>query len=538
MNQLSNYIFYSTLFILLSNCANVGTPDGGPKDEDAPIMVSSNPPYETINFDKNQIRLYFDEYIKLKDLNKKLIVSPPLKNNLLVKPQNAATKTLNIKILDTLLKNTTYTINFGNAIEDNNEGNPIQSFKYVFSTGKYIDSLTCTGKVKYPFLNEKTKNINLLLYKINDSFSDSIIYKKKPNYVTSTLDSTVYNFSNLQKGKYLLIALKENFSDYIFNPTTDKIGFYPTIITLPRDSVLEKTISIFKEKQPFILKRPKEISKGKIIFPYQGDVDKLSVKILSKTHRNFKYISKFEPDKDTLNYWFSPFETDSLNFIAFHNNTKDTISVKLRKKSIDSLTFKLMSPNVLPIKDTVFVSSNNPIVKIDTNKIKLIDKDSLSVSYSTYLSQNENKLGIFFNKKGKQNYNLKVLPNAFEDIYNQKNKLSEFNFKTKEIEEYGRITIDVKNLTSNNLIIELVDRNKSNIIERRFIKHSKKIILDLLEPDTYYIRAIIDENNNNKWDTGNYLQKKLPETVVYYKEELKLRANYYLENNTFIINKN
>ena len=111
------------LITLISSCAKTGRPDGGPKDELAPLFVTSEPPYETINFSSKEVTLDFNEFIKLKDINKQLVVSPPLKNPLLISPQGTASKTLNIEILDTLTINTTYIFNFGNAIEDNNESN-------------------------------------------------------------------------------------------------------------------------------------------------------------------------------------------------------------------------------------------------------------------------------------------------------------------------------------------------------------------------------------------------------------------------------
>ena len=536
MKPFFRFLLFSISIVILSNCARTGRPEGGPKDEDAPLFITSNPPYKTTNFDKKEIRLNFNEFIKLKDLNKQLIVSPPLKTPLLVTPQGTASKFLDLKILDTLQENTTYIINFGNAIEDNNEANVLESFQYVFSTGNYIDSLTTSGQIKDAYLDKQTKNTNVLLYKIDSSFNDSIIFKKKPNYVTNTLDTSRFNLSNLKKGKYLMIALKETSSDYIFNPKTDKIGFVKDIITLPKDSIIEKPIAIFKETQSYRFRRAKEITKGKIAFGYEGEIKDLQIKITSKTPDDFKSIAKFEKDKDTLNYWFTPFKADSLNFIVSNANFLDTVTVKLRKKKIDSLILKSSIGRTLHLRDTFFISGNNPLVKIDTNKITLTDKDTLAVSYKSIISEKENKIAFLFNKKPEQNYVIKILPDAIFDIYNQKNDTLNFNMTTKEIEDYGKITMNVINETSKNLIIELLEgKNKDKLVERRFITSSKNLVFDLLEPKTYYVRAIVDDNKNNKWDTGNYLLKQLPERIIYFSEELKLRANYYLEGNVFTI---
>lgn len=529
--------FFLLLFIsLISSCAKTGRPDGGPKDELAPLFVTSKPPYKTINFTSKEIELRFNEFIKLKDLNMQLVVSPPLKNPLLVSPQGTASKLLKIEILDTLALNTTYIFNFGNAIEDNNESNKLEGFKYVFSTGSYIDSLETTGTVTDAFLDKKPKKTNIVLYRLDSIFTDSIIYKEKPNYVTTALDTTKFNFTNLKKGKYLLLALEENSSDYIFNPQTDKIGFYSDTISLPKDSILTKPIKLFKEIQPYQFRRAKEVFKGKIEFGYEGEIKDLKVELLSKVSDSFKSISRFEIDKDTLNYWHTPIAVDSLNFIVSNDIFLDTVTVKFRKNKIDSLKITPSTNGTLHLRDTFFIKSNNPIVKIDTSKIIFVHKDTIRVKYSSYNSKKENKIGFIFDKRQKEKYRISAFPGSFTDIYTLKNDTLNYSFKTIELEDYGKITLNIVNTASKNLIIDLLSgKNNDQIIERKYISTSEILVFNLLEPNTYFVRAIVDDNNNKKWDTGNYLRKELPENIIYYKEELKVRANYFLEGNTFTI---
>ncbi|MCI2228789.1 Ig-like domain-containing protein [Polaribacter sp. MSW13] len=536
MKLIFRFFFLLFLVIFISNCARTGRPEGGPKDEDAPLFVTSSPPYNTINFNKKEIKIEFDEYITLKDLNKQLVVSPPLKNPPLISPQGTPSKFIKIEILDTLVKNTTYIFNFGNAVRDNNESNILENFKYVFSTGNYIDSLTNSGSIKDAVSYKRPSKVNLLLYKIDSSYTDSLVYKKKPNYVTSALDTTKFNFTNLKEGKYFIIALEETTSDYLYNPTTDKIGFLLDTITLPKDSILKKPITLFKEKLPYSFKRGKEITKGKIQFGFSGENKDIAIKILSKTPENFKSISKLEVDKDTLNYWFTPFEADSLNFEVSNGKFLDTLTVKLRKKKIDSLLFNSSISGTLHFRDTLFILSNNPITAIDTSKVSIIDKDTIDIKYNTINSIKENKIGFIFDKKPKQQYRFKALPNAFNDLFSQTNDTIRYNLSTKDIDDYGKITLKVDNINSKNLIIEiLTGKNQDQLIERKFINTSETLVFDFLEPNKYTIRAIVDENKNNQWDTGNFLKKLLPEKIIYYKIELQLRANHYLEEN-FSIN--
>ena len=274
------HLFLIFLVLSFSQCAKKGRPDGGPKDEDAPLFVTSNPPYETTNFDKKEINIYFNEYIKLKDLRKQLIVSPPLNpaNPSIISPQGSPSKFINIKILDTLKDNSTYIFDFGNSVQDNNEANTLERFKYVFSTGSYIDSLNLSGNVKNSFKSESVEDIKLLLFRLDSSYTDSAVYNRKPDYVTSSLDSSNYQFTNLRKGNYLLVALNEVRSDYIFNPKTDEIGFLRDTISLPRDSIID-AILIFKEELPYKFKRGKEFRKGQLTFGYQGKPNDLKIAV-------------------------------------------------------------------------------------------------------------------------------------------------------------------------------------------------------------------------------------------------------------------
>lgn len=517
--------------ILLAKCARKGRPTGGPKDETAPILVIANPPYESTNFKKDEIKIEFDEYIVLKNLTKQLIVSPPLKNPAVITPQGTPSKYLKIKLLDTLQQNTTYTFNFGNAIQDNNESNKIESFKYVFSTGDYIDSLTVKGTVADALKRKLKKNISVLLYRLDTTYNDSIPLKQKPSYVTNTADSLNFKFTNIKEGKYAIMAIDEETKDYIFNPKKDKIGFLTDTISLPKDSVLTTPITIFKETQPFKFKRGREIVKGKIQFGFTGDKTGMKLKLLSTVPKTYKSFQQFEKEKDTLNYWFTPIKTDSLNFIVSKNNFLDTITVKLRKKKIDSLSVSSSVSGILHLNDTLFFNTNNPITLIDKKQFLLVDKDTVAVPF-TLKEEKFNKLALVFNKQPKQKYNLKVLPNAITDLYQTTNDTLQYSFNTKDPEDYGEIILNVQNEAKNPVIIQLLSNNK--VLKSEFLTASKKINFKLLELKEYTIRAIIDENNNKIWDTGNFLTKTQPERIVYFSQEIKLRANWIF-NETFLI---
>ena len=522
-------LFLIVLVLSFSQCAKKGRPDGGPKDEDAPLFVTANPPYETINFDKNEINIYFNEYIKLKDLSKQLIISPPLnpENPPLISPQGSPSKYINIQILDTLLENSTYIFDFGNSVQDNNEANTLERFKYVFSTGAYIDSLTLSGSVKNSFKSESVENIKLLLYRLDSAYTDSAVYNRKPDYVTSTLDSSNYEFSNLRKGNYLLVALNDAGSDYVFNPKTDEIGFLKDTIWLPRDSIIKTELSIFKEELPYTFRRGKEIRKGQLIFGYQGKPSNIKIENLSAVPDNFQTIIFPEKDKDTLNLWHSPIEKDSLIFKISNNNIIDTITVALRKKQLDSLTVTKITGGVLNIKDTLFFSTNNPIIKIDTSKINFVHTDSIYITYKAFISKKESSVGFLFEKKFKTSYKLNLYPDALVDIFETSNDTVTSQFRTRSIEDYGEISLAIQNPEKVPVIIQLTDINDVTVAQETS-SENKTISFNYLIPKKYKIRIIYDTNNNGKWDTGNYLEKKQPEPVQYFPEVQEIRPNWVL----------
>ncbi len=520
-------LFLIVLILSFSHCAKKGRPSGGPKDEEAPLFVTADPPYENINFNKDEINIYFNEYIKLKNINDQLIISPPLNpaNPSLISPQGSPSKFINIKILDTLLENTTYIFDFGSSVEDNNESNKLERFKYVFSTGNYIDSLTLAGSVKNAYKSEDIKNIKLLLYRLDSSYTDSAVYKRKPDYVTSTLDSSNYQFSNLRKGKYFLVALNDFRSDYLFDPSADEIGFLNDTISLPSDTLINRSIPVFKEELPYTFKRGKEIKKGQLIFGYKGKPSNLTIETLSKVPEDFLTIYFKEKEKDTLNLWHTPIERDSLIFKVINKNTIDTVIVKLRKKKLDSLTITELNRSILDYKDTLFFGANNPIIKLDTSKIKFVDADTIKVPYTPFISTKESKIGFLFKKKLKTTYRLNIYPEAFTDIFNQTNDTVAAQFRTRGLDDYGEIILAIQNPESTPVIIQLIDINDKTVAQE-ITSRTETITFSYLSPKKYKVRIMYDTNNNGKWDTGDYLKKRQPELIEFFPETFELRANW------------
>lgn len=532
----------SLLFLVLAifvflQCARRGTPSGGPKDITPPVLIKTEPLNLSTNFKDKKIRLYFDEYVRLEDVQNQLIVSPPLKYNPQISPQGVASKVIEIQIKDTLEENTTYTINFGQSIVDNNEGNPNRFLTYVFSTGSYIDSLSVSGVVKDAFNREADDFVSILLYEIDTSYTDSTVYKRPPNYITNTLDSTnIFTLRYLKEGRYAMIAIKDNGKNNIFDQTEDKIGFIKDTVVLPADTVY--LLNLFKEIPNYSVSPPTYAAANKIIFGYYGEEEKLTITPLSSIPDSIETLVAKVPEKDSLNFWFTPFEVDSLIFEVYNEqeNVRDTFTVKTRKLLSDSLMLYPSHRRQLNFQDDFSITSSIPIRAVDSSKIVFFNKDSVNIPYSISLDTLMNKIDFDFAKEPNETYSLELYPNIVKDIFDNTNDTIAYRLSTGGLADFGNLRLNLDGDISYPMLIQLTDKD-GKLYREVYLTEGNLVEFNTIEPDQYYVRVIFDNNANKKWDTGSYLLKKQPERVVYYPLQIEVRANWELEQ-TFSINKN
>lgn len=524
-----NHIKYFLLFVIvtLASCAKRGTITGGLKDTLAPTLKISFPENYSKNFKGKEIKLVFDEYIKLKNLNKQLVISPPLKYEPLITPLSAS-KYISIKIQDTLATNTTYSFNFGQSIADNNEGNPLNQFKYVFSTGNYIDSLTLGGRVKDALEKEVDAFVSVQLYEVNDNFNDSIIYHKPPSYITNTLDSLkTFKLENLKAGKYLLVALKDYNANNIFDPKKEKIGFVKNYVSIPNDTLYE--LELFKENLPFKAFKPVQASGNKLYVGYEGEPSSIASRpkiVLKNKNEIVESIVTQYPNKDSLQVWFKPVKTDSLAVAVKLNNYDKNFILKLKDQKKDTLSITPKYNGTLHFRDRYSLNSSTPLVKFDNAKIKLINKDAIAVDFTTLYDDFHQEWFFDFKKEPSQKYTLSLLPGAATDFYGIANDSLSFTATTQKTEEYGNLIINLKNVKSFPIIIELTNE-KGKVVATEYTESKTKIEFNLLEPTIFNLRVIYDDNKNKKWDTGNYIEKKQAEEVVYFSKVIRdVRANW------------
>lgn len=523
--------YFLLLFaILIIGCAKRGNITGGLKDTLAPVLRESVPENYKTNFTGNEIKLYFDEYIKLKDVNKQLIVSPPMNTAPVISPTNAS-KFVSIKIKDTLQPNTTYSLNFGQSIQDNNEGNIFSQFKYIFSTGAYIDSLSISGTIQDALETESDNFVTVMLYEINEKFNDSTIYKEKPRYVTNTLDSaTTFRIENIKAGKYQLIALKDN-NNFIYNPGKEKIAFYDEPITV---SAEEKSynLKLFKETLQRKSFKPSQASGNRMTIGYEGDFSDTKI-VVKNGPTALKTIVTKLPEKDSLQVWFPSVKADSLQVSVSSENYTNEHYIKIKEQKMDSLTFSAKPSGTINFREKFELTSSIPLTQFDKTKIFLVDKDSTAIDFNTKYDEYNQKLTFDFIKEPEQKYKITLLPGALTDFYERSNDSLRYNFSTKSTTDYGNFTFTLENLKSYPVIVQLTD-SKGKVLDYEYLETEPVANFSLVVPGTFIVRIIYDTNKNGKWDPGSYLNKTQSEEVIYFPRALTVRDNWDV-NETLIL---
>lgn len=506
----------------LSSCAKRASISGGTKDTIAPVMKQSFPPNYSTNFNGKEIKIVFDEYIKLKNLNKQLIVSPPMQRQPIITPTTAS-KTLTIKILDTLKPNTTYSFNFGKSIEDNNEGNPYQQFKYVFSTGNIIDSLKLRGRVLDAYNKDVESFVSVMLYEYDEHFTDSLIYKERPRYITNTLDSIkIFELENLKAGKYKLIALKDKSSNNKYDPKVDKIGFLSSAVTIPTDSLY--TIKLFKETLPFKVNKPSQAGGSKLTLGYEGNFEKAKVKTFDRSTEVRNILTKV-PDKDSVLVWFPASVKDSIKVEVADGTFKKDFSVKLKEQKNDSLVLSPKYGNSLALRNAFILKTSRPLVSFDDTKISVRSKDSTAQKFTVSYDEFQMEMKIDFAREPLEKYKIELLPGAIKDFYEKKNDTLSYSISTKNTSDYGNLRLTISNIKSYPVIVELSSK-KGETLESRTLKEGNIVDFNLIDPLLYDVRIIYDTNKNGRWDTGNFLENRQPEEVIYFPTSIDVRANW------------
>ena len=525
-------LFYSCLFfvivILVVSCAVQVAPEGGLKDSEPPHLVSSKPPNYSTSFPGKEIELNFDEYVSLNEISSQLIVSPLLKYS----PETRIRKkSILIKIRDTLLENTTYTMNFGQGIMDNNEGNKLDNFQFVFSTGSVIDSLDITGKIIKAIDLKTEKGILAMLYNKSD---DSLPYLERPVYFSRTNDSGQFRISNISPGDYKLVGLKEADGNYLYTPGEEMIGFNDNPVSANSENV---NLKVFNEVTSVRLLRAYSEFPGKVVLVFNTSAVTLQWKWLTDTTKLKIFAQNYSKESDTISIWYKNITSDSLSFYFNHKSSNDTVTLRLFKKTDEVKGRKgpameiSNGENQTTVQDLYLpyhLQCNRPIEKAEFDKIIFLE-DSLPVKLQ-YVFTDSLKMNINVNHKWKPKgrYSFFIPSGTFTDIYGNKNDTVKIEFITHGENDYGSITIKFQKTDSVPYVVQLID-DKSSVY--REFKTTTDTVIELtnLDPRVYNVKFIQDINGNGKWDTGNYLKKIQPENIDFYPEPITVRANWDVE---------
>lgn len=500
-------------------------PTGGDKDNTAPEVLEFNPKNKTTDFTKTKIEITFSEYIQLTKSDEQIIISPPLntKPNFINKG-----KILEIKFKESLLPNTTYTINFGNSIGDNKENNTLP-LSYVFSTGSSIDSNFISGEVLNAFTNQPEKDITIGLYETS-TYTDSTAYKYKPVYLGKTNINGVFTITNLPTTSFYLLAFNDVNKNLKYD-NTESIGFINSPINTA-DSVVTKTaIRLFKAETYQIGTIVDTFCKEQ--YKYTFVVYKPNGLTITSTQTK-QYINKIHAntDLDTF-YVFTKTQDSSVLFKALNSSNSAPVILK-NKSSLKAPKLSTQLTKQVEINDSIKLKFNNPIISIDTARIKLF-KDSTQIKYN-WIKISDFEYAVAYNWEEKTSYKIQVLDSACKDFYNQYNKKEGSGFTIKALKEYANLLlhITIPPLSKHQYILQLLSDDEKKVCYEFIITKNQDINLINILPGTYKIKYIYDSNGNNGWDNGDFNQKQQPEQVGYFKEKVVIKPYWDLEQSVLI----
>jgi uncharacterized protein (DUF2141 family) len=528
LNSAIKYSYTAILICLLFSCAQPGYLTGGEKDTTSPKVALEDtisnrkkefPPNQSIHFSSERIEIHFDELITLKDEKKQIVITPTLETAPTFEVKG---KKLFVNFETKPEPSTTYIINFGDAIRDVTEGNMFSNYKYVFSSGSYIDSLKYKGVVLDAFSRAPVADVWIMLYQ---ELADSIPLKEKPYYFGKTNSSGSCTIENIATGTYKSFVLEDQNGNYRYDQAVEKIGFSTSLLNL-KDSIAIDTFSLFTNFSAKSKLGDLKIQKnGKLTIPLSQPVTEslqLSNELLSNFWNDTLLLNE---SKDTVFGWVKP-------------NKKEVKGVKFVATNFQSSTFNCTPPTDTLLKFTTngtkaikpnerfYLEFSQPLEKVDSEKLEfLINDKSTSLDYSMASS----KFIIENNLHPDSSYILNALPGAFQSIYGNSNDSLSVFLNIGELNDFGNIMLNINQVDSVQLIIELLDKGK--IVERKKLGkvNSTKVTFKNLEPKSYNIRIIFDDNNNGVWDTGNYFMKVQPEKIAYYSDPITVRKGWDLD---------
>lgn len=581
---------------MLYSCAKMGAPDGGWYDETPPHVVGAMPAEKSTHVSKRNIRINFNEFVKIDNPTQNVVVSPP---QLEVPEIKGEGKSINVKLIDKLQPNTTYTIDFSNAISDNNEGNPLGNFTYSFSTGNHIDTLEVAGYVVQAADLEPVKGILVGLYA---DLSDTA-FKTKPMLRVSRTDSRGhFIIRGVAPGKYRVYALQDADGNYSFNQRSEMLAFNHDIIepsfrpdvrqdTLWRDSLHIESIAqvsythflpdniclrafneIVTDRHLLKSERP-EPNHFTLYYTY-GDSVLPNVRGLNFNTKD-AFVVESSAHKDTVTYWLRDtalVNQDTLKMVVTQNisdstgvlrQQEDTLTLlakvpyakrlkdkqkafdewkkkqdKLKKRGEPYETTMPEEPLKLEITPSgdmdpdqnISIVAKEPLKDVDTNHVRLFSHpsgDSLWYKEPYELKRISNEeFQVKAAWKPGTEYSFEADSTAFETIYGTMSGKLKQGLKVRGEDAYASLIMTISGMQGRHIIAQLLD-GQGKTVKVSYTDNGQAEFY-YLKPGKYFMRIIVDANNNKKWDTGNYDTNLQPEEVYYNPDEIECKAKWDL----------
>jgi hypothetical protein len=512
------------LLFLLSACAKQSTPTGGPRDLDPPKVISIFPEDKSLNTNPKEIRLEFDEYIKLDNATKNIIITPRVKKDELI--ITALKNMVIIELNQQLEDSTTYVFNFQKSIQDLSESNPAENLKLVFSTGPSIDSLELSGSVNTYFPDSRAPFDNILvgLYEANDTTD---LFTSSPYYISQADSVGNFTISNIKEGKYRAYSwkddnntLKAEYKSELFDFISDTLSISENISTV--------IFNLAKGDQtPIRLLRSSTFGAA-----YDLVLNKNPVEVKLESENLGQTIFYTEADKRIRLYSINP-EADSIATKimladSVGNSLDSMIWTKFessdRKK--EELTVQANSGKSFYQKLQIELTFNKPVLNINT--------DSLYISFDTASvipirrdmmffedSSRRDKLFIYLNiadSISQEIFTLNAKDSTFQDIENVFNKEAvKANYKKLKRETLADEISGTILGNSGPYIVQLISKNE--VSREQYIETGNAFSFTLVEAGEYQIRVITDRNRNRRWDPGNFALKRSAEQVFYFEDE-------------------
>jgi len=586
----SKYFWLFAVLVICWSCAQQGNPTGGPRDEDPPVVLESDPPNYSTQFKAKKIRITFDEFIVLDNVNQELIVSPPMEEKPEVKLRK---KTMIVEFEEDLKANTTYTFNFGDAIKDLHEGNKLQNFEYVFSTGDVLDSMSVKGTLKYAEnLEVPEDQISIMLY---TDLRDSVPLTEIPLYVGRSDDSGVFSVNNLRPDIYKVFALKDGNNNLLFDLPTEEIAFLDSSLNLNPDFIrhllgdtlvsqmiadtvaldstgivtdsIAKPVpdlnSIYIDLELFT-----EASEIQYITDYTRD-DRRKIQLAfalpltdSFTYRSLQrdeekspeFLEYFSPDRDSLTLWLM----DSTDF------KKDSITLQV------NYTVKDTTERFITKSDTLLLAFREKQTR--NRRGREVEEEEEEEKLVVHTIRSSGNLDLNRNLPFVLDFPLKMINDSLISLFQIADSVEitvPFQVEVDTLNPYraeltcswepssvyrmvalpGAISSiypllhDTINLTFKTRALEdygqillSLDHVKDRVIVQLFtgktlvtqmiVNEDAQYAFPYLAPKKYHFKFIHDINENGKWDTGNYLKKLQPEPVELLPVEIEVRSNW------------